>query len=145
MDPRFTWRFLQMTVSAGGAIGFDGLAVGGTVIADTEQATAEKLDYNVGAEYSQRDFTATVLVRSLPYVESGFASFPLQCSTHRAKGGKDDKHTDFIEAGFKHQATEVCPTCKLSHSSAQPTAFRTSSSVLTSSSTCPQCPPSPPC
>jgi len=51
--------FDQTQLTGSGVIGFDGLSVGGEVKFDVKHVNDVE-DYNVGAEYSQPDYTATV-------------------------------------------------------------------------------------
>jgi len=54
-------QFWKPTILTGSAvIGFDGLSVGGEVKLNTDTISKDVEDYNVGAEYSGSDFTATL-------------------------------------------------------------------------------------
>jgi voltage-dependent anion channel protein 2 len=55
---------LSAAAEAAGVIGFDGLSVGGQIKLKLEQAGQHISDYNVGAQYDAKDFTATLLTEN---------------------------------------------------------------------------------
>jgi len=107
-------QFFKPTLLTGSAvIGFDGLSVGGEVKLDTDTITKDVDDYNVAAEYTGSDYTATLKTASqgsvltAQYIHKVHADVQVGGEFTTPLDGSDDGRAFGVATEYKVDASTV--------------------------------------